>query len=356
MTGLQVAGVGAGYGGEPVVRDVSFGVEHGRLLAVVGASGSGKSTLLRAIAGFIPVSSGIIRIGDRLVTGPGVAIPPEHRSVGIVTQDGSLFPHLTVARNVGFGLPRRTLSDGTPTADRVRELLSMVGLSDVGSRFPHELSGGQQQRVALARALAPNPEAVLLDEPFSALDAGLRSELGHEVRQVLRDARTTAMLVTHDQDEALSLADHVALLVDGRIAQQGSPRDLYERPANLAVASFLGEVNVLPVLALEPDGDPRTALGVIPVSAPVSAATEVVVRPEQVVLTRVPAAPSLGGQPPAGNDTRGRVAAIVYFGHDSIVDVELADRVIVRARVLGDSGLAVGDEVRVSVCGHGQPL
>lgn len=342
MSNVRVTDLVAGYGGAPVVRGVSCRVESGRLLAVVGASGSGKTTLLRAVAGFIPVQSGTIHLGDRLVTGPGVAVPPEKRNVGVVTQDGSLFPHLTVARNISFGLPRRTMADGTPVADRVDELLEVVGLDGLGERYPHELSGGQQQRVALARALAPRPEVVVLDEPFSALDAGLRDELGHEVRELLSSAGTTSILVTHDQDEALSLADSVALLVDGRIVQQGTPRALYEDPATLGVATFLGEVNLLPVLGMD-GAAALTALGPLEVSSADVRPARVAVRPEQVVLERSQAG-------------TGRVTEVAYHGHDSMIDVALAEGLVVRARVLGAPGVGVGDQVSVAVAGRARAL
>lgn len=350
MSAVQVVDLVVDYGGDPVVRQASCVASSGHLLAVVGASGSGKTTLLRAIAGFIPVQGGTIEIGDTVVTGPGVSVPPERRGVGIVTQDGSLFPHLTVARNVGFGLPRRAMADGTPVADRVAELLELVGLPGLEGRFPHELSGGQQQRVALARALAPRPAAVLLDEPFSALDAGLRTELGQEVRDLLARSRTTAILVTHDQDEALSLADSVALIIDGRIVQQGTPKELYGRPETLAVATFLGEVNVLPVLGVQPDGRVSTAVGPVAVEGDPSPVGQIALRPEQVRVERAQG---------AGDGTVGAfgvVGHVAYFGHDSMIEVQLPGGDVVRARMLGDAGVTDGDEVRLQVTGTAQPF
>lgn len=350
MSAVRVVDLVVDYGGDPVVRDASCVASSGHMLAIVGASGSGKTTLLRAIAGFIPARAGTIEIGDTVVTGPGVSVPPERRGVGIVTQDGSLFPHLTVARNVGFGLPRRTMADGTPVADRVAELLELVGLPGLEGRFPHELSGGQQQRVALARALAPRPAAVLLDEPFSALDAGLRAELGQEVRDLLAQSRTTAILVTHDQDEALSLADSVALIIEGRIVQQGTPKELYGRPETLAVATFLGEVNVLPVLEVQSDGRMSTALGPIAVEGDPSRAEQIALRPEQVSVERTDGA----GDGVVG--VHGVVGNVAYFGHDSMVEIRLPDGAMVRARVLGDAGVTGGDAVRLHVTGTARPL
>lgn len=349
MTSVEVRDLVVGYGGPPVVRLATCSVTSGDFLAIVGASGSGKTTLLRAIAGFVPVTSGTITLGGRVVEGPGVCLPPERRGVGIVTQDGSLFPHLTVARNVGFGLPRKVLADGTPTRLRVAEMLEMVGLSDMAERSPHELSGGQQQRVALARALAPRPDVVLLDEPFSALDAGLRSELAAEVRELLRATRTTAILVTHDQGEALSLADEIALIVDGRIVQQGTPEDLYQRPDDLGVATFLGEVVLLPVLDRGAD-HVTTVLGRLEldasVGAPEAAGEHLALRPEQFTVTAADDAADIAGQ----------VTHVTYHGHDSMVDVRLTDGTPVRIRVLGTGGVRPGDAVSVGVRGRGRLL
>src|SRR3712207_3607757 len=196
-------------------------------------------TTLRLIAGFEELDAGTVEVGGRLVAGEGVAEPPERRRVGMVFQDYALFPHLSVARNVAFGLPR-----GEREA-RVAEALAMVGLAGLGERMPHQLSGGQQQRVALARALAPGPEVILLDEPFSNLDATLRAGLRREVELILREAETCAVFVTHDQEEALSLADRIAVMRDGEVVQVGSPEDVYYRPADRWTAQFVGEVNLL---------------------------------------------------------------------------------------------------------------
>ncbi len=349
MTSVDVRDLVVGYGGPPVVRGATCSAESGALLAIIGASGSGKTTLLRAIAGFVPVTSGTITLGGRVVDGPGVCLPPERRGIGIVTQDGSLFPHLSVARNVGFGLPRRTLADGTPTRERVAEMLEMVGLSDMADRSPHELSGGQQQRVALARALAPRPDVVLLDEPFSALDAGLRTDLAAEVRELLRITSTTAILVTHDQGEALSLADEVALIVDGRIVQQGTPEELYQHPGDLGVAAFLGEVVLLPVLDRGPD-HVTTALGRVSHDGSLGdadgSAKRLALRPEQLTV--------VAAERP--DDVVGEVTHVTYHGHDSMVDVRLVDGTSVRIRVLGTGGVRPGDQVVVGVRGSGRLL
>jgi iron(III) transport system ATP-binding protein len=233
------------YRGRPSVaalRGADLEVADGTFVAVLGPSGCGKTTLLRAIAGLERPDAGTIELGDRVLDGPGTHVPPESRRIGLVPQEGALFPHLDVAANVAFGLRGASKAE---RRDRVAELLELIGLPSYEHRRPHELSGGQQQRVALARALAPDPVAVLLDEPFSALDASLRTDLRDEVGATLRAAGTTTVLVTHDQTEALSMADVVAVMRDGRLVQTGSPTDVYRHPVDLWVARFLGEVVLL---------------------------------------------------------------------------------------------------------------
>jgi iron(III) transport system ATP-binding protein len=227
------------YGEVTAVDDVDLDVRRGEFLAVLGPSGCGKTTLLRLVAGFEHPDAGSVEIGGRVVVGPGTRLAPEDRRVGMVFQESALFPHLDVAGNVGFGLPRRG-ADG-----RVAEMVALVGLSGLHHRMPHELSGGQQQRVALARALAPDPALILLDEPFSSLDATLRAQLRVEVREILRRAGATALFVTHDQAEALEISDRVAVMRAGRIEQVSTPDELYLRPANRFVAGFVGEANLL---------------------------------------------------------------------------------------------------------------
>jgi iron(III) transport system ATP-binding protein len=236
---VQLDNVSKSFGLTRAVEGVTLAVHPGELFAVLGPSGCGKTTLLRLIAGFERPESGTVTVGSRAVAGDGTWVAPERRRIGMVFQDYALFPHLTVARNVEFGC-------GRGNRDGPRRALELVGLQHKADRHPHELSGGERQRVALARALAPEPEVVLLDEPFSSLDATLRADLRREVELILRDAGATAILVTHDQEEALTLADRLALMRDGRIVQVGAPEDVYAQPAERWAAQFVGEVNMLP--------------------------------------------------------------------------------------------------------------
>lgn len=291
-----------------VLDGVDLEVPEGSLLAVLGASGSGKTTLLRLLAGFDRVDAGRIAIAGHVVDGPGSFVPPEERGVGYVPQDAALFPHLTVARNVGFGIAGR----GPARERRVEELLETVGLAGYGRRYPHQLSGGQAQRVAIARALATGPSVVLLDEPFAALDLALRGALRTEVLGLLRSAEVTTVLVTHDQDEALSEADAVAVLEAGRVAQHGAPEEVYTQPVGPSVASFVGSANLVPGVA---DGhEVTTALGAFPTVAEAQPGeVQVVVRPEQLLVV------------PAGEGVvAARVVRRWYYGHDSVLELEVA--------------------------------
>ncbi len=280
MTALHIAGVSKAFGRTPVLVDVDIEVDEGSITAVLGPSGSGKTTLLRLVAGFERPDAGTVTVGGSLVAGPTAFVAPERRRVGIVPQEGALFPHLNVAKNIGFGLHR-----GPDRADRIAECLALVGLEDFGKRRPDQLSGGQQQRVALARALAPHPSLVLLDEPFSALDAALRPLVRADVVAALRADGATAVVVTHDRDEALSMADQVVVLIDGRVEQAADPAALYRSPATDQVAAFIGSGQVVPG---HREGDRvRTALGEFPVdraSRAPDGEVDVVVRPEPVLV------------------------------------------------------------------------
>jgi iron(III) transport system ATP-binding protein len=315
LTELRVEGLRKTYGphAPPVLDGLDLTVPDGALAAVLGPSGCGKTTLLRIIAGFLRADAGSVTVGGRVLTGPGVHLPPERRRIGIVPQEGALFPHLSVARNVAFGL---TGLDRTARRRRTEEMLELVGLAGYGRRMPHELSGGQQQRIALARALAPRPALVLLDEPFNALDSALRAGVRADVRTALRLSGATAVLVTHDQQEALSTADLVAVVRDGRVVQCDTPQQLYRRPADPWVAGFVGDAVLLPATAHN-GSTAHTALGTIPLVTDPGAETgtgngigTVLLRPEQLELTE-PASAAVGGT----------VTDVRFYGHDAMVTV-----------------------------------
>jgi iron(III) transport system ATP-binding protein len=302
---------------------------------VLGPSGCGKTTLLRLVAGFDDPDSGTIALAGDVVAGAGRSRPPQHRRIGYVPQEGGLFPHLSVAANVGFGLARK---DRGPA--RAAELLELVGLDPaLAARHPHELSGGQQQRVALARALAPRPSIVLLDEPFSSLDAGLRESTRRAVAAALTAAAATAVLVTHDQAEALSLADQVAVMRQGRLVQLDAPENVYRTPSDAGVAGFVGEAVLLP--ASISDGYATCALGSLAVRGAVSGPARILLRPEQLVLSA------------GGPGVEARVRDVSYFGHDAAVRLELVPGgTVVLARVAGHDRPEPGALVRLSVAGE----
>jgi iron(III) transport system ATP-binding protein len=246
---LVIDDLKVGYSGTPVLEHLSLELARCDIGCLVGSSGCGKTTLLRAIAGFLPVTEGTIEIDGLVVSGPHFTAPPEKRGVGLVFQDYALFPHLRVTDNIAFGLRRMPAA---ARRERVREMLELVNLAAEAQRYPHELSGGQQQRVALARALAPHPALLLMDEPFSSLDVELRQRLGQEVRRILKTSGTTAILVTHDQQEAFAIADRVGVMHAGRLEQWDRPYELYHRPATRYVADFIGQGVFLPAQVLSP--------------------------------------------------------------------------------------------------------
>lgn len=280
---IRCAGVSKRFGAIQAVADLDLEVARGGVLVLVGPSGCGKTTALRLIAGFEVPDAGAIEIGGRTVAAPGVFVPPERRRAGMVFQDYALFPHMTVEKNVAYGLTRQQARSG-----RVQEVLSLVGLVELEGRYPHELSGGQQQRVALARALAPNPDVILLDEPFSNLDPDLRAHVRAEVKEILYQARVTAVFVTHDRREAMNMGDLVAVMLDGHIEQVATPDGIYNHPATPYVAQFLGPAAFLPG-HVQPGGI-ATEVGTIRHLLPLEPGTplQVLLRPDDVTLQPSP--------------------------------------------------------------------
>ncbi|OEJ28121.1 ABC transporter [Streptomyces agglomeratus] len=346
MNDLRITGVSKGYGpGSTVLDGLDLDVPGGALAAVLGPSGCGKTTLLRVVAGFLRADAGTVAVGGRTLAGPGTHLPPESRRVGIVPQEGALFPHLSVARNVAFGLTGR---DRAERRGRTDEMLDLVGLAGYGERMPHELSGGQQQRVALARALAPEPALVLLDEPFNALDSALRAGVRADVRAALRATGATGVLVTHDQQEALSMADLVAVVRDGRVAQCDTPQEVYRRPADTWVARFVGDAVLLPGTADESGATADTALGRLPLAAAGSrGGGTVLLRPEQLRLTEP------GGPGESGKAARGTVTDVAYYGHDAMVTVAVDGlETPVGVRITGPVPVHPGERTGVHVTGE----
>jgi len=315
------------------VVDATFELPRGSLMALLGPSGGGKTTTLRLIAGFEIPDAGVIEVEGIVVAGAGRQVPPEQRRVGMVFQDYALFPHLSVRDNVGFGV--RASAD---REKRVSEVLEMVGLGAEAARMPNELSGGQQQRVALARALAPNPAVVLLDEPFSNLDAALRDIVRNEVRQILHEAGASALFVTHDQDEAFGLADRVGIMLGSKVVQTGTPEEVYTNPGSLEVAKFLGEENVLDGIAS--DGYVTCELGRLRIGATEAAdgPVKIAVRPESLRL-----------HPEEGPTVSAEVVGREFRGIYKLIKVRL-DSGTQLSSVMGlHIPVAVGDRVEIAV-------
>lgn len=341
---VQVRGLTKSFGGTTVLDGIDLDLPPGSATAIVGASGCGKTTLLRLIAGFETPDSGSVSISGQQMSGPAVFVPAHRRAVGYVAQDGALFPHLTVGQNIAYGLP--ATRRGAATRRRVAELLETVALEpSYASRGPHQLSGGQQQRVALARALARRPKLMLLDEPFSSLDAGLRASTRKAVAHLLATAGVTTLVVTHDQEEAMSIADQIAVMRHGRFTQLGSPREVYRYPVDRFTAEFLGECVFLPCTVS--GGVASCALGRVPVDSAVeNGAGTLMLRPEQLIATEV-----ADGERQTGIGT---VAATEFLGHDVLLTIDPGGDVApITVRQHSIEPPAVDAKVHIDVIGGG---
>ena len=331
---VHCAGVSKRYDGVAVVDAVDLAVRPGETLSIVGPSGSGKTTTLRLIAGFEAVDSGEISLRGTVVSSPRTHVPPERRRVGIVFQEHALFPHKTVGENVGFGLHKHTSDE---RAGRLKNALELVRLSHLERRYPHELSGGEQQRVALARALAPNPAVLLLDEPFSNLDADLRARIRGEIKAILTASGVTAVFVTHDQEDALFMGDMIAIINEGRIEQAGTPEQVFHEPETRFAAGFLGVADFLPAEYV--DGVVETELGAFPVSGEGSGPCEVMTRPDDIELTR-------------SAEGNARVVSRTFQGISDLYFVELPSGAVVRAQRPHHERYEPGEPVEVGIAPH----
>lgn len=327
LTAIRCRAVGKRFGETAVLDGFDLSVPSGTILGLLGPSGSGKTTVLRVIAGFERPDAGSVEIAGRIVTDAHTMIPPEKRRVGMVFQDYALFPHLSVAANVGYGIPGPGRDTGVATA------LDLVDLGEAADRYPHELSGGEQQRVALARALAPEPAVVLLDEPFSNVDAPRRAQMRRDVRSILIEAKATAVFVTHDQEEAMATSDVVAVMRNGRVAQVDEPSELYRHPGDCWVARFLGDAEFVEGTARS--GGAATPLVVFPVSPGLHGPVEVMVRPESVEVV------------PGGSDAI--VVGTEFYGHDQLVTLQMPGGRRLLARTGPHPAVRPGDEVGIRV-------
>jgi iron(III) transport system ATP-binding protein len=325
---ISVDSVSVSFDDAVALSDFSLDVPSGALLTLVGPSGCGKTTALRVIAGFQDVDAGSVSIRGVEVLGPKTNVPPEKRKVGMVFQDYALFPHISVAENVGYGVR------GSDRVSRVDEVLELVGLTGYGPRFPHELSGGEQQRVALARALAPSPDVVLLDEPFSNLDAPQRERMRRELKKIIKTAGVTAVLVTHDQAEALAIADVVAVMREGTIVQVGRPDAVYRSPADPWVAGFLGDAVMFE--GSVSNGQVATSVGSIDSDLEDGTSVQVMIRPEWI-------------SPTVSESGTATVVDTEFYGHDQRVEIKLKGGDTVEALVPSLNSIQVGDAVTLSI-------
>jgi len=324
---IRTRSVSKFYDEEQILSDFNLDVWKGSITGILGSSGSGKTTALRLIAGFDRPDAGIIEMKNEVIVSDEIWLPPERRNIGMVFQDYALFPHLTVEKNIAFGLGKNDLEKG-----RLKEVIDMCNLSGLINKFPQELSGGQQQRVALARALAPNPEVILLDEPFTSLDAQMARVLRDEVVELLKNTETTAIIVTHDQEEALSVCDVVSVLEKGKIIQSSTPQEIYLNPVSKTVANSVGDPNILKGFSI--DGRVETSLGTF-VSA-YEGALDVSIRPECIELNL---------------DSEGSyiVKECTFYGHDQVISFQNSKGEVFRARSLPNTIYEAGDKVNIEI-------
>ena len=331
---LTVDNIHCHYDSQPVLDGLSFHVAEGDICCLLGPSGCGKTTALRAIAGFQAITTGQISLGDTLLNRPGFQLEPDQRQIGMVFQDYALFPHLTVRENIRFGISKLAKSQQRKIID---ELLTLIKLEDIHHRYPHELSGGQQQRVALARALAPNPKLLLMDEPFSNLDVDLRRHLNLEVREILKSHGISAILVTHDQEEAFAFGDHIGLLHEGKLQQWDTPFNLYHQPANRFVAHFIGQGRLLPALTID-QTTVKTELGEITSNRShqwqANTPVDVLLRPDDITL----------------NDETGIAAHViskVFSGSTSLYTLRLPSGSLIEALLPSHKEYNPGDSINI---------
>jgi len=324
---IRTRSVSKFYYEEQVLSDFNLDVWKGSITGILGSSGSGKTTALRLIAGFDRPDAGIIEMKNEVIVSDEVWLPPERRNIGMVFQDYALFPHLTVEKNIAFGLGKNDLEQG-----RLKEVIDMCNLSSLINKFPQELSGGQQQRVALARALAPNPEVILLDEPFTSLDAQMARVLRDEVVELLKNTETTAIIVTHDQEEALSVCDVVSVLEKGKIIQSSTPQEIYLNPVSKTVANSVGDPNILKGFSI--DGRVETSLGTF--VSTYEGALDVSIRPECIQLNL---------------DSEGSyiVKECTFYGHDQVISFQNSKGEVFRARSLPNTIYEAGDKVNIEI-------
>ena len=324
---IRARSITKSYGSEIVLSDFNLDVWNGSIVGILGISGSGKTTALRLLAGFDKPDTGIIEMRNRVISSEDTFLPPEERNVGMVFQDYALFPHLNVEKNISFGLSRDEIKSG-----RLEEVLSMCNLETYRNKFPQELSGGQQQRVSLARALAPKPEVILLDEPFTSLDAHMARDLREEVVSLLRQTETTAIIVTHDQEEALSVCDVVSVLENGSVIQSATPQEIYLNPVSQTVANSVGDPNILKGFSV--DGRVETSLGTFVTAY--NGALDVSIRPECIELLL---------------DSEGSyvVKECTFYGHDQVISFQNSKGEVFRARSLPNTIYEAGDKVNINI-------